>query len=110
MTIRSLCLAVVTVVGLLAAADSASVQPHECTRVRDERRQAENNLADLMDSLSKSEMYRAEIQQDVDPNYDPYPAANGPRNLQEQRMQRLILQTIRRDQVVCAEPAPLRYQ
>ena len=107
MTIRSLCLAVVTVVGLLAAADSASVQPDECTRVRDARRQAENNLADLLDSLSKSEMLD---QQGINPNYDLYPAAKARRQAQVRQMQRLILQTLERDQEVCAEPAPLRYQ
>ncbi len=102
MTSRSLCLAVVTVVGLLAAADSASVQSDECTRVRDARRQAENDLMLLLDSLVQ--------QQSINPNYDPYPAATARRRPQVQQMQMLIAQIRKRDQEVCAEPAPLRQQ
>jgi hypothetical protein len=86
----------------------ASAQSDECARVRDARRQAENDLMLLLASplFSDAGWFAAAAQMGINPHYDPHPAANARRQARTQQMQMLIAQISKREQEVCSQPAP----
>ena len=102
------CIVVAMLCCLLAGATPALAQPDECVRLKDVRRQAENQMMVLIASplLTPAEQMAAAARVGIDPRYDPYPAARAQRQFDVQRWQQLIAQMRQREAEVCSASAP----
>ena len=99
---------VVALCCLLAVATSAVAQTDECGRMRNARREGENQLMALLASplMTTAEQMAAAIQQGIDYRYDPLPAARARRQYQVQRMHQIIALMKQREVEACSASAP----
>ena len=106
---RCSCIAVALHCCLLAVAThSVSAQTDECGRMRNARREGENQLMAVLASplMTPAELAAAAVQQGIDYRYDPFPAAQARRQYQVQRMQQIIALMKQRELEACSTSAP----
>ena len=103
------CIVVTTLCCLLAVpAHWAYSQTDECGRLRNARREGENQLMAILASplMTPAELAAAAVQQGIDIRYDPFPAAQARRQYEVQRMQQIIALMKQRELEACSASAP----
>jgi hypothetical protein len=93
---------------LAVATHSASAQTDECGRMRNARREGENQMMALLASplMTPAEQLAAAARSGMDLRYDPVPAAQARRQFQVQQLQQMIALVKQRELEACSASPP----